>query len=113
MSCPRKKPASTSADTGKVAGGKPATGRLCQAGLQNTRRVSGASPKRANPLDKKRFQAIKAKFIDAPCALASYAGPATCAVLLCGLAGGRPGRARAANRPPLTVIRERQASAFA
>src|SRR6516225_8471878 len=83
VSCPRKKPASTLADTGKVAGGKPATGRLCQAGLQNTRRVSGASPKRANPLDKKRFQAIKAKFIDAPCAPASYAGPATCAVLLC------------------------------
>ena len=29
----QKKPVSTTADTGKGAGGKPATGRLCQAGL--------------------------------------------------------------------------------
>ena len=35
-----KKPASTTADTGKVAGGKPATGRLCQAGL----RILGECP---------------------------------------------------------------------
>src|SRR5207248_3873932 len=39
-----KKPASTIADTGKVAGGKPATGRLCQAGLRKIGRVSGTSP---------------------------------------------------------------------
>src|SRR5215813_14197168 len=40
-----KKPASATADTGKVAGGKPATGRLCQAGLGKIRRVSGTSPR--------------------------------------------------------------------
>jgi hypothetical protein len=31
---PKKTPASMITDTGKVAGGKPATGRLCQAGLR-------------------------------------------------------------------------------
>jgi hypothetical protein len=31
----QKKPVSTTADTGKGASGKPATGRLCQAGLED------------------------------------------------------------------------------
>jgi len=32
------------ADSGEVAGGKPATGRLCQAGLRKCRRASGIPP---------------------------------------------------------------------
>jgi len=31
----KKRPVSTTAGTGKEAGGKPATGRLCQAGLRD------------------------------------------------------------------------------
>src|SRR5215471_2012125 len=44
-----KKTGVGTADTGKVAGGKPATGRLCQAGQRKIRRVSGASPDKPTP----------------------------------------------------------------
>jgi hypothetical protein len=55
-----KKPASTTADAGKVAGGKPATGRLCQAGLRKM--GEGPAPRLgANSLSTKTFPEMLSK----------------------------------------------------